>query len=86
MSNTHYWTSLLGNVVGAVLSALLVGGIAALARGGVFRASKLGQAFLRAGQTLVGRFGKYCGEKASSFLSITKNTPFSHSLKVGIAS
>ncbi|WP_208434782.1 hypothetical protein, partial [Bartonella taylorii] len=97
MSDTHYWTSLLGNVVGAALPSLATlgtGAVAGLAgRIAPPATSKLGQAFLKAVPTPVGTVGKwvgagvkYVGEKASPFLGITKNTTLPHLLKVGAAS
>ncbi|WP_375707097.1 hypothetical protein [Bartonella sp. AA126HLJHH] len=97
MSDTHYWTSLLGNVVGAALPSLATlgtGAVAGLAgRIAPPATSKLGQAFLKAVPTPVGTVGKrvgagvkYVGGKASPFLGITKNTTLPHLLKVGAAS
>ncbi|WP_375642674.1 hypothetical protein [Bartonella sp. CM100XJJH] len=88
MSDTHYWTSLLGNVVGASLPSLATLGGGLLASGARFVAptlarnvagSKLGQAFLNTGQSLPSRF-------ASPFLGITNKTTLPHLLKVGAAS
>ncbi|WP_375682172.1 hypothetical protein, partial [Bartonella sp. CE47NXGY] len=97
MSDTHYWTSLLGNVVGAALPSLATlgtGAVAGLAgRIAPSATSKLGQTFLKAVPTPVGTGGKwvgagvkYVGGKASPFLGITKNTTLPHLLKVGAAS
>ncbi|CAK01474.1 hypothetical protein [Bartonella tribocorum] len=97
MSDQHYWTSLLGNVVGAALPSLATlgtGAVAGLAgRIAPSATSKLGQAFLKAVPTPVGTGGKwvgagvkYVGGKASPFLGITKNTTLPHLLKVGAAS
>ncbi len=90
VSNAHYWTSLGGNALGSALPSLATLGTGAVAglvgRVAPHVASKLGQAFLKAGQTPVGRAGRYVGEKASPFLGITKNTTLPHLLKVGAAS
>ncbi|WP_406604319.1 hypothetical protein [Bartonella gliris] len=90
VSNAHYWTSLGGNALGSALPSLATLGTGAVAglvgRVAPHVASKLGQAFLKVGQTPVGRAGRYVGEKASPFLGITKNTTLPHLLKVGAAS
>ncbi|MCZ2159255.1 hypothetical protein NPX99_08410 [Bartonella sp. 220] len=101
MSDTHYWTSLGGNILGSALPSLATLGAGAgvgLARwaGGRFAphaTSKLGQLFSKAIPTPVGTVGKwvgaggkYVGEKASPFLGITNKTTLPHLLKVGALS
>ncbi|MET3590387.1 hypothetical protein ABID23_001495 [Bartonella silvatica] len=99
MGDQHYWTSFAGNALGSAIPSLATLGAGALASGARFIAptlansiggSKLGQLFLKAGQTSVGRkagnVGKYVGEKVSPFLGITHKTTLPHLLKVGAAS
>ncbi|VEJ46047.1 hypothetical protein [Bartonella vinsonii] len=90
MSDTHYWTSLGGNILGSALPSLATLGAGAGAslagRVAPHATSKLGQLFSRAVPTSVGRVGKYVGEKASPFLGITNKTTFPHLLKVGALS
>ncbi|WP_375647797.1 hypothetical protein [Bartonella sp. CR84HXZ] len=90
MSDTHYWTSLLGNVVGAALPSLATLGAGAGAslagRVAPHATSKLGQLFSKAIPTPVGAVGKYVSGKASPFVGITNKTTLPHLLKVGAAS
>ncbi|WP_051018482.1 hypothetical protein [Bartonella queenslandensis] len=88
MSDQHYWTSFAGNALGAAIPSLATLGGGLLASGARLVAptlarnvagSKLGQAFLKTGQSLPSRF-------ASPFLGITQKTTFPHLLKVGAAS
>ncbi|WP_375666686.1 hypothetical protein [Bartonella sp. TT121SHDZB] len=88
MSDQHYWTSFAGNALGSAIPSLATLGGGLLASGARFVAptlarnvagSKLGQAFLKAGQLLPSRF-------ASPFLGITNKTTLPHLLKVGAAS
>ncbi|WP_375694614.1 hypothetical protein, partial [Bartonella sp. AC158YNML] len=88
MSDQHYWTSFAGNALGSAIPSLATLGGGLLASGARFVAptlarnvagSKLGQAFLKAGQLPPSRF-------ASPFLGITNKTTLPHLLKVGAAS
>ncbi|WP_375633270.1 MULTISPECIES: hypothetical protein [unclassified Bartonella] len=88
MSDQHYWTSFAGNALGSTIPSLATLGGGLLASGARFVAptlarnvagSKLGQAFLKAGQLPPSRF-------ASPFLGITNKTTLPHLLKVGAAS
>ncbi|WP_375693764.1 hypothetical protein [Bartonella sp. AP88HLJMH] len=88
MSDQHYWTSFAGNALGAAIPSLATLGGGLLASGARLVAptlarnvagSKLGQAFLKAGQLPPSRF-------ASPFLGITNKTTLPHLLKVGAAS
>ncbi|WP_375696607.1 hypothetical protein [Bartonella sp. AP331QHHD] len=88
MSDQHYWTSFAGNALGSAIPSLATLGGGLLASGARLVAptlarnvagSKLGQAFLKAGQLPPSRF-------ASPFLGITNKTTLPHLLKVGAAS
>ncbi|WP_375694003.1 hypothetical protein [Bartonella sp. AD24XZML] len=88
MSDQHYWTSFAGNALGSAIPSLATLGGGLLASGARLVAptlarnvagSKLGQAFLKTGQSLPSRF-------ASPFLGITNKTTLPHLLKVGAAS
>lgn len=88
MSDQHYWTSFAGNALGSAIPSLATLGGGLLASGARLVAptlarnlggSKLGQAFLKTGQSLPSRF-------ASPFLGITQKTTLPHLLKVGAAS
>lgn len=88
VSDAHYWTSLGGNILGSIIPSLATLGAGAVASGARFLAptltnslggSKLGQGFLKAGQSGVSRF-------AQPFLGITNKTTLPHLLKVGAAS
>ncbi|WP_375694561.1 hypothetical protein [Bartonella sp. AC158YNML] len=88
MSDQHYWTSFAGNALGSAIPSLATLGGGLLASGARFVAptltnslggSKLGQLFLKAGQSGPSRF-------ASPFLGITNKTTLPHLLKVGAAS
>lgn len=92
MSDQHYWTSLFGNALGSAIPSLATLGGGALASGARFVAptlarnlagSKLGQAFLKAGQSRPSRFAS---QYVSPFLGITNKTTVPHLLKVGAAS
>ncbi|WP_246588399.1 hypothetical protein [Bartonella raoultii] len=78
MSDAHYWTSFAGNALGAALPSLATLGIGGAARLGIL-GSKLGQAFLKSGQSGASRL-------AQPFLGITNKTTWPHLLKVGAAS
>ncbi|WP_246257365.1 hypothetical protein [Bartonella gabonensis] len=78
MSDQHYWTSFLGNALGAAIPSLATLGIGGAARLGLL-GSKLGQSFLKAGQSRASKL-------VSPFLGITTKTTFPHLAKVGAAS
>ncbi|WP_273760841.1 hypothetical protein [Bartonella sp. ML70XJBT.G] len=86
VSDTHYWTSLGGNILGSIIPSLATLGAGAVASGARFLApnlvkslteSSLGQGLLKAGSV---------GKVASPFLGITNKTTLPHLLKVGAAS
>lgn len=78
VSDTHYWTSLGGNVLGSIIPSLATLGIGGAARLGIL-GSKLGQAFSKAGPSRIGAV-------VNPFLGITNKTTLPHLLKVGAAS
>ncbi|WP_273757301.1 hypothetical protein [Bartonella sp. MM73XJBT] len=78
VSDTHYWTSLGGNILGSIIPSLATLGIGGAARLGIL-GSKLGQAFSKSGPSRIGAV-------VNPFLGITNKTTLPHLLKVGAAS